>query len=112
MGLEAQPGNFPGALDRAGEADGVNGAPRSLVNTNGDLGFCSRWRRRSARNSSRRKQRFLTLRQIRLSAGGRHAQAFNLRNFRILDTHLSGAIDRASPGIAKGWPGRPAMARE
>jgi len=30
----------------------VNGAPRSDVNTNGDLGSCSRWSRRSARNSS------------------------------------------------------------
>ena len=29
----------------------VNGAPRSNVNTNGDLDPCSRWRRRRARNS-------------------------------------------------------------
>ena len=32
----------------------LNGAPRSEVNTNGDFGSCSRWSRRSARNSSPR----------------------------------------------------------
>jgi hypothetical protein len=37
-----------------GEPAVVNGAPRSDVNTKGDLGSCPRWRRRKARSSSPR----------------------------------------------------------
>ena len=53
MGLEAQPGldrqRAPPCLAKPAV---VNGEPRSDVNTNGDLGSCSRCSWRSARSSS------------------------------------------------------------
>ncbi len=54
MGLNASLAALPPrSIIRANPA-GVNGAPRSEVNTNGDFGSCSRWSRRRDRNSSPR----------------------------------------------------------
>jgi hypothetical protein len=53
MNLKAKLGLDACAFDHAGETGVPNGAPRSDVNTNGDLS-CSRWSRRSARSSSPR----------------------------------------------------------
>jgi hypothetical protein len=52
--LERHPASAPArSIIRANPAV-VNGPARSLVNTNGDVGACSRCKRRSARNSSSR----------------------------------------------------------
>ena len=52
--LEAEPGASPARSTMRAKPAVVNGAPRSVVNTKGDFGSCSRWSRRSARNSSPR----------------------------------------------------------
>ena len=50
--LEPKSGFGARALDHAGETSRLKGTPRSEVNTNADLGSCSRWSRRGARSSS------------------------------------------------------------
>ena len=54
MGLEVEAAAPPARSTMRAKPAVVNGAPRSDVNTNGDLGSCSRAKRRSARNSSPR----------------------------------------------------------
>ena len=49
--LRIDPSRLASALDHRLKATLVNGVPRSDVNTNGDLLFCSRWSRLRARNS-------------------------------------------------------------
>jgi hypothetical protein len=52
--LEAEPRLDASTLDLRATPAVLKGAPRSEVNTNGDTGSCSRWRRRRARSSSPR----------------------------------------------------------
>ena len=54
MRLEAELCHVPARSIMRANPAGLNGAPRSDVNTNGDFGSCSRWSRRRARNSSPR----------------------------------------------------------
>ena len=52
VNLEAKPGSLPARSSSRAKPAVVKGEPRSLVNTNGDLGSCSRCNLRRARISS------------------------------------------------------------